>query len=153
VPGGGARFEAEVTGDELARSYLEKARLRLRVLDLLVEEGGWSDVVREAQELVELALKAALRLIGVDPPRWHDVGPVLVEHAEAYPEWFRARLGELAEVSRWLRREREFAFYGEVDLIPTQAYGPDAAERARRDARLVYECVARLLEERGRGRG
>jgi HEPN domain-containing protein len=30
-------------------------------------------VVREAQELVELALKGMLRAIGIEPPKLHDV--------------------------------------------------------------------------------
>lgn len=136
-----------MTGDRLARSYLRKAALRLEVPDLLMARGGYSDVVREAQELVELTLKAALRLVGIDPPRWHDVGPVLRTHADRFPDWFRAHIEELAEISRWLRHEREFAFYGEEDVIPTEAYGPDDAERARRGARSAFEAVTRLVED------
>lgn len=60
-----------MTGSDLARSYLEKAEKRVRVLEVLLEQDGFSDVVREAQELVELALKAMLRQIGTDPPKWH----------------------------------------------------------------------------------
>lgn len=137
-----------MTGDELARSYLEKATARRRVLDVLTEEGAYSDVVREAQELVELVLKGALRLIGVDPPKWHDVGPILREHTEAYPDWFARRIPDLAEISKWLRREREFAFYGEVDVVPTETYTNADAERARRDALTVYDAVRGLLDER-----
>jgi hypothetical protein len=138
-----------VTGDELARAYLAKARARRRVLEVLSDEHAWSDVVREAQELVELALKAALRIVGIDPPHWHDVGPILVEHAASYPEWFAAAAPRLAEVSRRLRRERELAFYGDVDVVPTDAYGPEDAARARAEAAEVYEAVARLAAERG----
>ena len=35
----------------LAESYLEKATKRLRVLEILLDEEAFSDVVREAQEL------------------------------------------------------------------------------------------------------
>jgi hypothetical protein len=63
-----------VTGRSLALAYLEKAQKRLRVLEVLLEEQAYSDVVREAQEVVELALKAMLRLVGVEPPKQHDVG-------------------------------------------------------------------------------
>ena len=58
-----------MTNDSLARSYLTKARVRLKVLDVLKAEGAWSDVVREAQEVVELALKALLREVGIEPPK------------------------------------------------------------------------------------
>lgn len=46
--------------------YLKKAELRVRLLQGYVEGEGYSDVVCEAQEAVELALRAALRLIGVE---------------------------------------------------------------------------------------
>lgn len=140
-----------MTGDELAHAYLTKAVARRRALAVLLEAGSYSDVVREAQELVELVLKAALRLVGIDPPRWHDVGPVLLEHAGAYPDWFAERLARLAEISRWLRREREFAFYGDVDLIPTHAYSKEQADRALDDAVEVLAAVERLVEERSDG--
>lgn len=74
-----------MTGDQLAKSYLAKARARHRVLTVLTEEQAWFDVVGEAQELVELALKATLRLVGIDPPKWHDVGPILVDEPRRTP--------------------------------------------------------------------
>jgi hypothetical protein len=39
-----------VTNLSLAQSYLLKARSRLKVLQILFDEGDFSDVVREAQE-------------------------------------------------------------------------------------------------------
>ena len=134
-----------MTSTTLAQSYLLKARHRLRVLEVLLEEGAHSDVVREAQELVELALKGVLRQVGIDPPKWHDVGPVLLEHEGLLPPGLRPDLPRLVEISRWLRREREFAFYGDVDVIPTEAYGREDAERAVHDARYVLECASRVV--------
>ena len=99
-----------MTTNSLARSYLEKARLRLEVVELLRERTGDSDVVREAQKLVELATKAMLRHVGIEPPKWHDVGSLLLEHAERFSADVRARLGEVARASRDLRKEREFSF-------------------------------------------
>jgi HEPN domain-containing protein len=140
-----------MTGDQLARSYLVKAGVRRRVLEVLMAEGAYSDVVREAQELVELALKAALRAIGIDPPKWHDVGPVLLEHRRSFPDDFAAVLPRMAEISKWLRREREFAFYGDVDLIPTESYGLADGQRAEADALTVYEAVSSLVADRPMG--
>jgi HEPN domain-containing protein len=136
-----------VTSTTLAQSYLLKARHRLRVLEILLEEGAYSDVVREAQELVELALKGVLRQAGVDPPKWHDVGPVLLEHQDLLSAEVRPALTRLAEISRWLRREREFAFYGDVDIIPTEAYGLGDASRAVEDARFVLECATKVIPD------
>jgi hypothetical protein len=136
-----------VTKSELARAYLEKASKRRRVLEVLKEEQAWSDVVREAQELVELALKAMLREVGVDPPKWHDVGPILIEQAERFPDATRAQLSELARISHWLRKEREFSFYGDVDFIPTEQYSAQDADRAIVDATYVLDAAKRLIED------
>jgi HEPN domain-containing protein len=81
-----------VTNLSLAQSYLQKARTRLKILQVLLDEEAFSDVVREAQEIVELALKGMLRQVGVEPPKWHDVGGFLLEFADRFPELERARL-------------------------------------------------------------
>jgi HEPN domain-containing protein len=69
----------------LAQSYLIKAQKRLKILDILLDESAYSDVIREAQEIVELALKGMLRQIGVEPPKWHDVGNMVVEYRSRFP--------------------------------------------------------------------
>lgn len=68
-----------MTNVSLAQSYLVKARKRLKILAALMDESAYSDVVREAQEIVESALKGMLRQVGVEPPKWHDVGQILKE--------------------------------------------------------------------------
>ncbi|WP_422444753.1 hypothetical protein [Thermoanaerobacterium sp. DL9XJH110] len=50
--------------DGLTLSYLEKARIRFKALGFYKENHAYSDVVREAREMVELLLKAVLRAIG-----------------------------------------------------------------------------------------
>jgi HEPN domain-containing protein len=129
----------------LAQSYLEKARKRLRILDVLMEEGAYSDVVREAQEIVELALKGVLRQIGIEPPKQHDVGGLLLEYQDRLPEGVGKEAERMAAVSKWLRKEREFAFYGDIDFIPTLEYSAEDGERARRDARFVVEMAERVI--------
>ncbi|WP_211204319.1 HEPN domain-containing protein [Ferroglobus placidus] len=42
--------------DKLAKDYMRRAEIRLEVLKFLYEKGDYPDVVREAQEVVELAL-------------------------------------------------------------------------------------------------
>lgn len=129
----------------LARSYMEKALKRRRVLEVLLEEDAFSDVVREAQELVELALKGMLRQVGIDPPKWHDVGPLLIDHSEHFPIVSNGDLQRLAAVSKWLRKEREFAFYGDIDFIPTEEYTRADAERAIQDALFVLETARHVI--------
>lgn len=134
-----------MTNRTLAQSYLVKAHKRLRVLDVLLEEEAYSDVVREAQEIVELALKAVLRQIGVEPPKVHDVGPLVVEYRDRLPEDVAGVAEKLAAISRWLRKEREFAFYGDVDFIPTEEYTVEDARRAIDDARFVVKMTSLVV--------
>ena len=128
-----------MTNVSLAQSYLTKARVRLAILTVLYDADAYSDVVREAQEIVELALKGILRQVGVEPPHWHDVGALLREHASRVPSISSAELDRLAVTSAWLRKEREFSFYGDIDFIPTEQYDATVAMRAIEGAR---ECVA-----------
>ena len=130
----------------LAESYLEKATKRLRVLDVLLEEDAFSDVIREAQELVELALKGMLRYMGIDPPKWHDVGPILAEHQNLLPKDIPASVPRLTAISKRLRRERELSFYGDIDFIPTEEYKREDALEAIDDARFVVETATILIK-------
>lgn len=134
-----------MTSSELASAYLVKARKRMRALEVLREEDAFSDVVREAQELVELCLKALLRSIGVDPPHWHDVGEILLLHRNAFPPDARSRLPELAEISKRLKRDRELSFYGAIDFIPTEEFGPAEADEALAWARIALEVATRVI--------
>lgn len=127
---------------ELARDYIRRAGIRLKALDVLFEGESWPDVVRESQEVVELALKALLRASGIDPPRVHDVSDVLLAERARLPDALEDDLDDLAEGSRQLRRDRELAFYGAEDLTPSGFYSREDAERARSTARRVVEVVA-----------
>jgi HEPN domain-containing protein len=135
-----------MTSETLARSYLSKARSRLKALAVLRDEGAHSDVVREAQELVELALKGMLRAVGIEPPKFHDVGPLLLEHEQRFPAGVRPRINRAAEISRRLRRDRELAFYGDIDFIPTQQYSADDGRRAFEDAAEVAELAGQVID-------
>ncbi len=134
-----------MTNQTLAASYLQKCRLRLRILSLLFSEEAYSDVVREAQEVVELALKAVLRQVGVEPPKWHDVGPLLLDHRDRMPVGVVSNLDRLSEISAWLRKEREFSFYGDIDFIPTERYTRADGERALADAQFVMSMAELVI--------
>ncbi|MDK6028910.1 HEPN domain-containing protein [Ignisphaera sp. 4213-co] len=69
----------------MVKSYIEEAEKRLRVAEMMLKEKSYAYTIRQCQEAVELSLKAALRLVGVEPPKWRDVGPVLVEFSERFP--------------------------------------------------------------------
>ena len=122
-----------MTNGSLAESYVHLARVRFDLLAGLRSRGEYAVVVRMAQECVELALKAALRQVGIDPPKWHDVGQVLLDNAGLFVLSRRAVLPGLAAASRRLRKDRELAFYGDVDFVPTQEYTDEDAGQAITD--------------------
>jgi HEPN domain-containing protein len=135
-----------VTNVSLADSYLRKARARLKILPVLAAERAWSDVVRESQEIVELALKGMLRHAGIEPPKWHDVGSLLQEYQQRFAILSKDTIAELAAVSARLRKEREFAFYGDIDFIPTEQYTEADSTRAIADARNAVTAAAAVIE-------
>ena len=133
--------------DELCVSYLKKGRVRFQALDFYKTHGAYSDVVREAQELVELLLKAVLRGIGVEVPKIHDVGRVLEKHRALLPPALQKNLEEIKRISKRLRKERELSFYGAEDFIPTEEYGLEDAELAIQEAELVLKTVEAAFDE------
>jgi HEPN domain-containing protein len=126
---------------DLARDYIHRSSIRLRMLDVLMDAESWADVVREAQEIVELSLKGLLRASGVTPPRVHDVSDVLIAERERLTPGAARALDELVRISRDLRRDRELAFYGAEDLTPSDFYNRADADRALSGARYVVEIV------------
>jgi HEPN domain-containing protein len=115
------------------------------MLQVLLEEGAYSDVVREAQQIVELGLKGMLRKVGVEPPKWHDVGPLLKEYESRFSREDACAVERLCEISAWLRKEREFAFYGDIDSIPTERYGMADAVQAVRDVEFVLAVASAVI--------
>ncbi len=90
---------------EMAKSYINQTMERIKHAKEALNSGNYPYVVRQCQEAVELLLKAALRIVSVEPPRWHDVGPVLRRERSKFPEWFQEHIDELASISRSLRKE------------------------------------------------
>ncbi|MFN3739443.1 MAG: HEPN domain-containing protein [Thermodesulfovibrionales bacterium] len=134
-----------MTNVNLARHYIIKAQTRLEVLEAYLKKEDYPDVIREAQEIVELAQKAMLRQVGIDPPKWHDVGIIILEHKDKFSEEIQDELPEIAEISRWLRRERELAFYGDTDFIPSEEYTQEDALKAFYGAKKVVEVAKKVV--------
>lgn len=124
---------------------MRRAKVRLAAVDVLFDAESWPDVVRESQEIIELALKGLLRSCGVEPPRVHDVSRIMHAERDRLPADLLCDVDWLADTSRHLRRDRELAFYGAEDLTPSDFYSRTDAVHARDSARrvveLVYPCV------------
>lgn len=97
-------------------------------------------VVRRAQEVVELTLKGALKMLGVDYPKVHDVAPLFsdqVRQKRGIDE--PTILQRIEEVSLWLAQSRAPSFYFDRE------YSPEDAEQALQDAAFVLNEVRKLL--------
>ncbi len=128
--------------DKLSLAYIEKATIRIKALHFLHGEKGYSDVVRESQECVELLLKALLRHIGIEVPKTHDVSHVLRQNAQHLPAQIQANLDEICTISRTLRKDRELSFYGTEDWIPTEEYSITDSETAIRSTEFIFSLVS-----------
>jgi len=131
--------------DGLIGDYMRRAKARLAALQVLMDEESWADVVREAQELVEITLRALLRANRIEVPQIHDVSPILEQNRSRFGKGIQESLDELIRISRSLRRDRELAFYGSEDLTPSEFYKREDAEAAKSQARYVYDTVTDSL--------
>lgn len=138
-----------MTNVRLGRGYVDRAQGRLAFLGQLRAAGLHADVVRESQEVVELALKGLLRLVGLDPPREHDVGRFMAANRDRLPAVVVDHLDEIRRISKRLRREREISFYGDDDFNPSDEYEAEDSSEALRFAEAVVGWVTASLPELG----
>ncbi|MEM4281555.1 MAG: HEPN domain-containing protein [Candidatus Caldarchaeum sp.] len=132
---------------DVARSLLNQSARRLETARRELKEGSLAYSVRSSQEAVELALKAALRLLGIEYPKKHDVSSVLIKFRERFPAWFPA--DRLAETSIKLAEKREPAMYGdELSMTPADlVFKRSEAEEAFEMAEQTYMYVEKLFAE------
>jgi HEPN domain-containing protein len=140
-----------MTSDRFARDYLRRAQARRRALDTLLDSEAYPDAVRESQDLVELVLKRALRLVGVEPPKRHDVHSVVERFLERFPAGWRTAFAELRQALGELAQDRAPAFYGdEAEGVPaSELYGEEDARRAVMVADRLLGLYAELLRADG----
>jgi HEPN domain-containing protein len=118
---------AKVYRDELTRAY---------------EGGHWNVAVRHAQEVVELYLKMTLKMIGVEYPKSHDIGPVFTRvcierNLGVDPE----ELNKINDISKNLAEKRGPAFYAE------RIYTQEDGEKAKADAEFVMNFAESLSKK------
>lgn len=58
---------------------------------------------------------------------------------------------KMADISKRLRKERELAFHGDIDFIPTEEYSEKDAKKAIRDTRFVVERAKKIGLLAGKG--
>ena len=133
-------------GLDIAEAMLQQARDRLITAERAKADGNYSYTVRSSQECVELSLKAALRAVGIEYPKKHDVSRVLLRMRIRFPAEFAVE--DFARTSRELVDLREPAMYGdEIRMISSTAlFRREQAEEVLEKARKVHEACRTLIE-------
>ncbi|MGC8650717.1 MAG: HEPN domain-containing protein [Hydrogenobaculum sp.] len=129
----------------LVKDYLIRSEKRLKALEFLKSEQDYADVVREAQEVVELLLKALIMAYGLDIPKVHDVSKFIEENLNVFPDIISSNITKIKQISRTLRKEREISFYGMEDFIPSEEYTKEDAEQAINWAREIKDIVEKAI--------
>lgn len=104
-------------------------------------------MTEDALILYDQSLKAALRFVGIEPPKWHDVGEILWRNKDRFPDWFAQEVEVLSRISEELREDRELSFYGdkEAGKTPDELFGEADARKAFESAKKVYELCQRVI--------
>jgi HEPN domain-containing protein len=133
----------------MAIDYLRRARSRLIDAGSALDRGDYPEVVRYSQESVELSLKAALRIVGIEYPKVHDVGDILVINKDKYPEWFIVELDKIRVISAELAMKRAPAMYGveEMGKTPSDLFDKEDARDSLEKASYIISIVDRLINE------
>ena len=130
-----------MTNFETGESLLREARDCLLDMERAFERESWNLVVRRAQEAVELSLKGALAMMGLEYPKRHDVGDAFAQGCVARKLAIEmADLDTVREISARMARDRQPAFYMERQYLRSEAV------RAREGAVWVLVLVERLAE-------
>jgi len=91
-----------------------------------------------------------LRYVGIEPPKYHDVGPLIIEHQTRFKGISSLEILRIAEISKELRKERELAFYGDIDFIPTEEYTLKDAKEAIKGSNFVMKIAKRMMQKEKR---
>ena len=98
-------------------------------------------MVRRAQEVVELTLKGALKILGIDYPKVHDVGKVFEQTTKMkIVEFEEAVMRRIVRISARLAEDRGPSFYGE------KTFRREEAEEAYFDSKFVFDEVVKILK-------
>ena len=132
----------------MAKSYLSEGKIRLKTARSAIRKKNFAFAIRQSQECVELYLKGILRFVGIEPPKWHDVGIVIKREIDRFPEWFREKVDKIMVISKELRRELETSMYGDSDLnLPAnKLYSKNDAKEAVSNAKLVATLCDKLFD-------
>lgn len=134
----------------LARDQFARAQYRAQDAQRALRDRRLADATRYTQESVELALKAALRVFGVEVPKRHDVAPVFDDLADVLPAWFAKELPSVRTLSFELAEVRSLAMHGDekTGRPASELFDrPDTVAGRLQLAMHLLSIVGRLLKK------
>ena len=124
---------------DLSQKLLSEARECYENMLNSYGKSSWNMVIRRAQEVVELSIKALLKIMGVEYPKSHDVGEVFeltcIQNGIMVENTVLIRI---KQISYELAKDRSPAFYIE------KIYNEENAEKAKTDAEFVMNFAESL---------
>ncbi|MEK6776716.1 MAG: HEPN domain-containing protein [bacterium] len=132
--------------DRIGLAYIKDAITIAEEANESLAKGHYHRTVRKCQEAVELGLKGLLRLVGIEYPKSHRVGPVLLE-SNLHDDIPRDTLERMSEISDELARERESAFYGSEEGPAEELFTKVDAEEAITMAAYTLDVIGGLLKK------
>lgn len=136
-----------MTSSGMAKGYGRRMGRILAEAVAALEAEDFGLAIRRSQEAVELGVKGALRAVGIEVPKRHDVGWLLRAHRDRLPPDLAARVDEIVRYSADLAAKRELAFYGddEQERSLDEIFTRTEAEEALGWARTVAVAVKTLV--------
>lgn len=139
-----------LTNLRLAEAFLDRGRERLSALDALRQEADFSDVIREARDIVALCFRGMLRIVGIEVSRWQDVGDVLTQNMGRLPADVSAQKDRILGIYQDLKRERVVEF--SEDGPPIEKILQADADRAIAEAEWILGLAQLTVDLVSRGR-
>ena len=132
-----------LTNLRLAEAFLERAGDRLTALESLRHEADFSDVIREARDIVALCFRGMLRVVGIEVSRWIDVGEALTQNIGKLPSEVSSNKERILAIYHDLNRERQVEF---SEDLPIEKVLAADADRAVAEAEWVLEMAQTTID-------
>jgi len=131
-----------VTNSDAYEKLIIMAKISFRDLITSYENNEWNAVIRRAQEVVELYLKAMLKMMCIEYPKSHDVGKLFISASLDKGIYIDpSDFIRIEALSKDLAEKRSPSFYMEV------IYTQQNAEKAKADAEFVMNFAESLSKK------
>jgi len=124
---------------DIAKAYIKDSAIILQESEHSFKQGHYHRTVRKCQESVELALKGLLRLKGIEYPKSHKIGKVLIDTFRTEVEM--DFLQKAAELSDRLAVLREPSFYGSEDVPAKELFKDEEVEEILESSKYVINFI------------